>query len=216
MHSKNIPFAMACGSVLSAPAAQLRCTLRVAVPRGCASRMWPRLRLIDALSENSSSRERRSLAGGCDVTLARRTADARPKRGSCWWLLAEVEGGQGEVKGPVGATETNRRCSGVAAHENQIAMLKAHYRAPGRLMTATQLADAVGYPSYSSANLIYGKLGFKLYGELPTKLPRNRDNAVIPTCSIAAIEDQRSSKKEEWLWKMHSYVADALSTIEGF
>lgn len=42
--------------------------------------------------------------------------------------------------------------------ESHIEMLKAQYRAPNSTITATQLADAVNFPNYNSANLQYGTL----------------------------------------------------------
>lgn len=64
VHSKNILFAIACGILLPALAAQLHCALRVAMPRGCASRTWPRLRPIAFLCESvacASARRGRSI-----------------------------------------------------------------------------------------------------------------------------------------------------------
>ena len=49
-------------------------------------------------------------------------------------------------------TETRRR------------ILAVHYRALGRQLTMTQIAEAVGWRSYSSANSHYGRLA-KLVGE---------------------------------------------------
>lgn len=44
----------------------------------------------------------------------------------------------------------------------QRAMLKAHYDAPNRSITYTQLAKAAGFDTYDGANAQYGKLGRKL------------------------------------------------------
>ena len=38
-------------------------------------------------------------------------------------------------------------------------MLQANYHAPGRTITATQMAKTMGYSRFSAANLHYGKLG---------------------------------------------------------
>lgn len=43
-------------------------------------------------------------------------------------------------------------------------MLKVHFHAPERTITATQMANAIGYPKYEAANLHYGRLG-RLVGE---------------------------------------------------
>jgi hypothetical protein len=42
--------------------------------------------------------------------------------------------------------------------ENYVALLKAHYAAPGHTTTASNLAEAVGYKSHSGVNLHYGRL----------------------------------------------------------
>lgn len=46
--------------------------------------------------------------------------------------------------------------------ENQRAMLIEHYRAPQRILTASQLARAVRYRSYRGVNLWYGKLAWRV------------------------------------------------------
>jgi len=48
-------------------------------------------------------------------------------------------------------------------HDGQLAMLKAHYHAEDQVMTATELANAAGYASYSSANVHYGTVGKYLF-----------------------------------------------------
>jgi hypothetical protein len=46
--------------------------------------------------------------------------------------------------------------------EKHLQMLLAHYRAPNHTITATELAEAVGYKSFQAVNLQYGQLGRKL------------------------------------------------------
>ena len=43
-----------------------------------------------------------------------------------------------------------------------LAMLRAHCRAPNHTISTTRLAQAVDLPSYSSANLQYGKLAHEV------------------------------------------------------
>jgi hypothetical protein len=47
-------------------------------------------------------------------------------------------------------------------HDNHIAILRCHTRAPGRRRTATQLAGAVGYQGYEAINLQYGLLAARV------------------------------------------------------
>lgn len=52
----------------------------------------------------------------------------------------------------------------ISINEKQKQMLKAHYEAPNRSITYTQLAAAAGYDDYAVANSQYGKLG-RVLGE---------------------------------------------------
>jgi len=55
--------------------------------------------------------------------------------------------------------------------DHEIALLKAHFSAPDFTTTASELAAAVGYPNWSSANLHYGKLAGRVCEELGYDLP---------------------------------------------
>jgi hypothetical protein len=91
------------------------------------------------------------------------------------------------------------------------AMLRAHLRAADHNITATQLAEAAGYASYSAANLQYGLLGAMLFAEMPEKLPMRADGSPIMTCVIASSADQRLSSEEQWLWKMRPHIVAGLT-----
>jgi hypothetical protein len=52
--------------------------------------------------------------------------------------------------------EEGLRANLEALSDGQVAMLKAHFRAPDQTITATELAKAAGYARYSAANLQYG------------------------------------------------------------
>ncbi len=47
-------------------------------------------------------------------------------------------------------------------HENHLALLRSHARAAGHTLTATQLAEAVGYQNYGAVNLQYGTFADRL------------------------------------------------------
>lgn len=128
--------------------------------------------------------------------------------------LASTAAARGGVSPSVEETAAALRRVLVTATDNQRAMLKAHFQAPDRTLPASQLADAVSYKSYGGANAQYGGLGLKLHAELPSELPRDARGKVVATGSIASLEDQRSSREEEWRWTMHPHVAAALATIE--
>jgi hypothetical protein len=100
--------------------------------------------------------------------------------------------------------------------QGQLRMLRAHYHAKDRCMTATELADAAGYDAYHAANLQYGRVGWLLYGELPTPLPRRKsDGQLIYTCALAEEADQRSEDEVQWIWKMRPHVAEALAAVKA-
>jgi hypothetical protein len=96
------------------------------------------------------------------------------------------------------------------------AMLRAHLRANGQNITATQLAEAAGYASYSAANLQYGLLGAMLFAEMPERLPQRADGTPIMTCAIALGEDQRSASEEQWIWKMRPHIVAGLTAVNIF
>lgn len=90
----------------------------------------------------------------------------------------------------------------------QIQMLKAHYSAPERRCSATELAAAAGWRTYSPANLHYGRVGWWLYGEHPTVLPR--DSATGRFIYTFMLADGVRKGKEDWTWTMHPHIAEAL------
>lgn len=99
--------------------------------------------------------------------------------------------------------------------QGQLLMLRAHYNAPNRCITATQLSQAANYEGFQSANLQYGRVGWLLYGELPTPLPRRKsDGTLIYTCALAEEDDQRADDEAHWLWKMRPHVAEALAAAK--
>lgn len=93
------------------------------------------------------------------------------------------------------------------------AMLKAHYHAPNRTLTATELAQAVGFPNYSTVNLRYGLLGQAIYDEGLIALPagaRHPDGKPIYTFVIA---DGERLEGDNWRWTMRPEVADAIAAL---
>jgi|ERR1039457_971605 hypothetical protein len=91
-------------------------------------------------------------------------------------------------------------------------MLKAHYHATNRTMTATQLAEAGKYINWSSANLHYGLLGKRLYDELPIQLPVQADGTLIYTFTLAT-EGNLKQDESEWQWKLRPEVAEAIEHL---
>jgi len=65
------------------------------------------------------------------------------------------------------------------------AMLDAHLTANDTLISASQLADAAGYKTWSAANLHYGTLGKRLAEELDYNPPTREDGSTVWTYTLA-------------------------------
>lgn len=97
----------------------------------------------------------------------------------------------------------------------QVAMLRAHYRAPGRALNATQLAEAANYKSFSGVNLHYGRVGWMLFGELPRTLPVDaKTGKPIYTFALADGPVEPAPKGSHWVWTMRPEVARGLEIAE--
>lgn len=95
------------------------------------------------------------------------------------------------------------------------AMLKAHAEAPGRTMTAGELAAAAGWQDYSSANLHYGMYGDSVAHYLELELPhRKSDGRRIGTYALAENADAALTSDDGlFRWKMYDEVAEALRIV---
>jgi hypothetical protein len=96
--------------------------------------------------------------------------------------------------------------------DSYVLMLKAHYKAPNRTITSTQLAEACNFYNYNAAVLHYGTLGSRLYEKLPINLPTHKDGTPIYTFMLAT-EGDSGEDKSEWEWKMRPEVADAIAQL---
>ena len=100
--------------------------------------------------------------------------------------------------------------------ETYLAMLKAHYYAADRTLTARELAKATGiYKDWNTVNLHYGLLGKRLHDELLIDLPRRENGELIYTCMLAT-EGDHNHDESEWQWKMRPEVARAIEILKLF
>src|SRR3954462_13069423 len=88
-------------------------------------------------------------------------------------------------------------------------ILEVHYRALDRQLTMTQIAQAVGWKSYSSANSHYGRLA-KLVGDQVGF--RQRSCHLATLCTFIRPEE----KGDHWLIIMRPEVAAALKSLGWF
>lgn len=58
-------------------------------------------------------------------------------------------------------------------------MLKAQYSMPNHTITATQLAESVGFQNYNATNLQYGTLGKEISGFLAYEPPKRKNGEPI-------------------------------------
>ena len=88
-------------------------------------------------------------------------------------------------------------------------ILEVHYRALDRQLTMTQIAEAVGWRSYSSANSHYGRLA---------KLVGDEVGFRHPSCHLATLCTfvRPAEKGDHWLIIMRPEVADALKSLGWF
>jgi hypothetical protein len=93
---------------------------------------------------------------------------------------------------------------------NRLKMLRAHYHAPDRCITARQLAEAAGYANYGAANLQYGLLAADFWALLPTEIKQRKDGTRIWTLALAEAGNIETAKEEEWVWRLRPYVAEGL------
>jgi hypothetical protein len=91
----------------------------------------------------------------------------------------------------------------------QVKMLQAHYHAPDRIISATELAKAAGYSNHSGANLKYGNLGKALHEHHPVDLRARSNGTLIYTCALADSPDFVHNTEEDshWRWRMLSSLA---------
>lgn len=90
--------------------------------------------------------------------------------------------------------------------QNQRRMLELHHAAPGRLVSATRLAEEAGFPNFNAANLQYGLLGKGICKHLAVSLPT--DLGILVT-----FVPPGEASNEHWLWGMRPNVAQALEDV---
>jgi len=92
-------------------------------------------------------------------------------------------------------------------NDNQKRMLKAHYAAPDHTITATELAEQVGYQAFSAINLVYGNLGSRMR-ELMQYHGEGQASYVF-----ASFYKPDGTSAAHWQWIMHDNVARALKEL---
>ena len=87
-------------------------------------------------------------------------------------------------------------------------LLERHHAAPARVISATRLAEEVGFENYGAVNLQYGKLGAEVARALGIELP---DRVMVGI--LVDFVDPQYAANEHWLWVMRPNVALALESL---
>jgi len=82
-------------------------------------------------------------------------------------------------------------------------MFCAHYHVPNRTVTAPELAEAVGYSNFPTANSVYGKLGRKV----AQRVNYQKEDVFVE--ALAKVENHNG----KWYWIMHPQVAEAMERL---
>lgn len=125
--------------------------------------------------------------------------------------MAEMTSEEAPTPNVQAYVEAFRRLRGTFTPRHR-AMLKAHFHAPLRTLTAAELAAAAPYSSSSAANLQYGLLGKALFEELPVCLPTRLDGTPLYTGALATTRAS-NGKEVLWRWTMRPEVAQALEAL---
>ena len=94
-----------------------------------------------------------------------------------------------------------------------LAMLEAHYRAPGHQITATQLATAAGSRGYSGANIQYGNLGKDLASALSIDSPMRNERGDPIWTGVIASGTEGAADGAHYLWTMRPELVTALTEL---
>ncbi len=109
-------------------------------------------------------------------------------------------------------SEYVRAFKAVSLTERDTAVLTTQYNAPGRTVTATQLASLAGIGGgHPVVNLLYGGLGHRLCDILGIRPQLDEDSDKPRWWSILSVGHHRSDNS--FLWEMHQEVATALGEL---
>lgn len=89
-------------------------------------------------------------------------------------------------------------------------LLKAQYSSPNHTITATKLAEAVGYANYNAANLQYGSLGHELAEVLGYTPPERSNGEPIWFWTISTGNDVESDPSGHYEFVMRPELVEAL------
>lgn len=116
------------------------------------------------------------------------------------------------------AEDYKRALSSLKISEKQMRMLKAHYSALNRTITARGLAAAAGEKSFTTANLMYGTLGARLGRKLgfPFIDVAGKRTRKFYSSAIGMGVSAEFAMSNEFELMMHHELAKALADLGWF
>ena len=154
-----------------------------------------------------------------DGSLVRRdSADSRDNAlAMAQSLISDVQSQQNSKRknGIPTAEEFAESLSRIRPSDAQWEMLFAHYKAPNRQLSATQLSEAAGYGSFTAANSQYGALGRKLSEDLEFETPLHYDDGRPFWTSVLTLDNVPATDEDTGHFKhtMREEVARALEIL---
>lgn len=95
--------------------------------------------------------------------------------------------------------------------EHHRLMLEALLVAPGRTLSATEIAAAAGYSDFKAANAHFGRLAHMIADDLGYEPDRRADGSPIWTMTLATGADPDGREDDgRWRWTMRPQVAACL------
>lgn len=94
-----------------------------------------------------------------------------------------------------------------------LAMLKAHFNAPAREMTATQLAEAAGYANYAAVNMQYGTFAKSIAEHLGLGAPMQSEAGDPVWTSVIATGAAGSADSPHYVWTLRPELVAALTEL---
>ena len=132
-------------------------------------------------------------------------------------LISDVQVQQNSKRknGVPTAEEFAESLSRIRPSDAQWEMLFAHFKAPNRQLSATQLSKAAGYGSFTAANSQYGALGRKLSEDLEFETPIHYDDGRPFWTSVLTLENVPAKDEDTGHFKhtMREEVAHALEIL---
>ena len=106
------------------------------------------------------------------------------------------------------------RVTNSAAWDLWVNLLRTHYKMPGHVVTATQLATINRLKSPSSALLNYGKLAHAVADQLGYRPPERQHGKRDPMWWMALSSGSQGDERDEnFQFTMHPELADALELM---